>query len=202
MILGLVGRKSAGKDTAFARLQIIGPEYGFAHVYRYSFADKLKQSAAALFDVPVETWDEAKNNPYARVRLTATGPGDAPTILLSELSVREFLQRYGTESHREIFGGNFWVDQIDIDDMPDELNVVTDVRFPEEAERIFTLGGFLVYINCAPDAYLPDEHASETSLRPKDCEFSIENFERNDNFFALDNNLRSLLDVLQPDEPA
>ena len=79
--------------------------------------------------------------------------GILPTPLAAEatrwkMNMREFLQRYGTEAHREIFGTDFWVDHA----LPlnlnhrDRLLVVTDMRFPNEIDRVKALGGVCVKV--------------------------------------------------------
>jgi hypothetical protein len=136
VIIGLTGKKQHGKDTVGG---ILVNEHGFVRV---SYADALKESAAALFDVPVATWDALKNDPHAVVSLErAYGPAREG---IARLTVREFLQRYGTESHRDVFGDNFWVNvakakmEAALDGNEDV--VVTDVRFDNEAQAIHDLG--------------------------------------------------------------
>jgi hypothetical protein len=98
-------------------------------------------------------------------RLARDGAGWLPENIPSvEMDGRTFLQNFG-HFHREVFGDNFWVDLIlpeAIEHTPgmtdeDHANVnrlrllqrhpnvdklvVTDVRYPNEAERILSLGG-------------------------------------------------------------
>lgn len=67
---------------------------------------------------------------------------------------REYLQLYGTEAHRQVFGDSFWTDQVlplGYDspvipkfwaNFPDaDIAVVTDVRFTDEAQRVRDLNG-------------------------------------------------------------
>ena len=58
--VGLNGAKGSGKDTVG---QYLVERYDYTRV---SFADLLKQSAAALFGVEPELWDELKNDPDGR----------------------------------------------------------------------------------------------------------------------------------------
>lgn len=108
---------------------------------------------------------------------------------------RELWQLYGTEAHRATdlghsFHPNFWVDNLlPLDGEPGKYDtadvkipafwksfaeswagfadyaVVTDVRFPNEAQRIRELGGEIWWIN-AEDRIGPnvDGHSSETKL--------------------------------------
>lgn len=102
---------------------------------------------------------------------------------------RKFWQLYGTEAHREVFDDAFWVnvllpepsehpshDNRECDNwsslrrrFPDDnVVIITDVRFDNEARRIRSLGGVVWGINAdfrlGP---LPDDaHVSERGLNP------------------------------------
>ena len=81
------------------------------------------------------------------------------------MSIREYLQRYGTESHRDVFGTDFWVDMaLPLDtDHSDRLLVVTDVRFPNEVIRVLDLGGVVWKLE-RETATLHSAHPSEQDL--------------------------------------
>jgi len=83
--------------------------------------------------------------------------------------VRRLLQRLGTEAGRDILGVNIWVDtafaRVDNDKV-----VVTDVRFPNEADGIRQRGGEVVRIE-RPGVGPRNNHPSETSLL--DYEFDV-----------------------------
>jgi hypothetical protein len=76
----------------------------------------------------------------------------APNAMWSPIvegqTFRQFLQRYGTESHRDVFGEDFWVDQTLPTDgyYPGRKIVVTDVRFDNEYNRIKELNGVVVRV--------------------------------------------------------
>lgn len=142
MVIGLNGKLQSGKDTTY---QIIKEFY--PHAERISFADKLKDSAAAALNMDRELMEKLKTMEDVNLVLLFP-PDDKYLSIFNELrswklSMREYLQFYGTEAHREIFNDNFWVDQAlpaDIDHS-DRLIVVTDVRFPNEVIRVLDLGG-------------------------------------------------------------
>jgi hypothetical protein len=166
LLIGLAGRKGSGKDTAGAYLM---ERYGFV---RASFAAPLKDSAAALFDVPVEVWESAKNDPTARVILDYGN-------WTKSMTVREMLQRYGTEAHRGVFGEDFWTKQL-LDGLVSsgvldtENVVITDMRFLNETQATKDAGGFTVLID-RPATDDGDTHASEV-LPPDDLiDFTVEN---------------------------
>lgn len=142
-LVGLCGYAGSGKDTAALCLTDRGWK-------RRAFADKLKEMALQIrpwiFDNGgwqcLETivfnrgWERAKKVP----------------------DVRRFLQRLGVEV-REV-DPDFWVRAIDL--FEDEI-VITDVRFPNEAQLIAEHGGILIRI-VRPGVGPVNSHSSENDL--------------------------------------
>jgi hypothetical protein len=173
MIIGLNGLKGSGKDTVG---QYLVDNWGFEHA---SFAKKLKESAAALFGIKPETWEEWKNDPRRRILLYEAATDDWYPNLKAEsgtvtLTVRAFLQRYGTEAHRTIFGSDFWVEQAMKGIDPNKKIVFTDARFENELERIKSLGGYNVQI-LRPGLFTEDSHVSEAPPPPHLIDYAIDN---------------------------
>jgi hypothetical protein len=138
MIIGLNGRLKAGKDTTFHVIKEFIPE-----AEQVSFAAPLKISAAASIGIDVETLEYLKGREDLFFELM--GLRDREPI---KFNVRQYLQWYGTEGHRIPFGDDFWVDMalpLNLDHSARVL-VVTDMRFPNEAQRVIDLGGFTVKI--------------------------------------------------------
>lgn len=147
MIIGLNGRLKSGKDTTYGIIcEILEPQS--IEVKQVSFAKVLKLSAAASIGSTVANLENWKNDEDVYF----TRP-DGTTF-----TAREYLQWYGTEAHRELFSDNFWVDVA----LPqpyspegnwhpsmayeDAVYVVTDMRFPNEAQRVIDLGGHTVKV--------------------------------------------------------
>lgn len=162
MIIGLNGLKGSGKDTVG---QYLVDNWGYT---RASFAEKLKTSAAELFDVLPESWEQWKNEPETTVSINRR------SVPIVNLTVREFLQRYGTESHRDIFGSDFWVDEALKGLDPNKKTVFTDARFENELERIKSLGGYNVQI-LRPGVFTKDSHASEVPPPQHLIDYAIDN---------------------------
>jgi hypothetical protein len=182
MILGLNGLMRAGKDTVADRLAVLSP----VRVKRVSYAAKLKESVAVLLGITLEDIEQMKNNADTKVVL---GDWHGP---ITELTFRHFLQRYGTEAHRNTFGEDFWLDAaLPLDkDYSDALYVVTDMRFPNEAARVKQLGGTTALVIGPEGTRGPDGHVSETILP---CDIRIQNKVRDDGYQALDDALRPIL---------
>lgn len=167
-VIGLTGKARAGKDTACGFIKGWGETAG-VEVERAAFADKLKVSAARALGFqgasrlgsPEETAEcvafcNALKHEDVTIRAERfypgnTGPDPEPPTYepLAELSGRAFLQFYGTEAHRGVFGEEFWVEAL-LDDAlphgPDDprfgtVLVVSDVRFENEARAIHNCGG-------------------------------------------------------------
>lgn len=177
MIIGLTGKAKAGKDTAY---DIIYKNFNVLDrpVVKKSFAEPLKKSVAALFNIKIEDMDDFKDSGTITVWARTDG------LPMNNLSGRELLQRYGTEAHREVFGSNFWVDRCfpKEADYPDKhIIVATDVRFDNEAKRIRDLGGVIWEIRRGKGnldrSPLPDDHSSENGLTPELVDLVIDNVE-------------------------
>lgn len=197
MIIGLHGKMGAGKNEAARRLALLSA----LPVVEVSFARKLKESAAALLGCTVDDLERWKNDPASRVAVlgwntSALGP---QFTTYEAQTVRSFLQRYGTEAHREVFGSDFWLDvalPFDgdtnargyCDGYDDALYVVTDARFPNEGQRVRDLGGVVLGIR-GPNENTGD-HASEQTI---ECDEWIDNIARDDNYATLDLALAGLL---------
>lgn len=188
MLLGMHGKKQAGKDTAYRRLAALfeGGDLAFysaaiENVRRVSFADLLYRSAAAALGVTVEQLNEWKTDPSVGVAVVSIHDEfhelcpEGIGYLGDPITVREYLQRYGTEAHRNVFGTDFWVDAVDLSH-EGELIVVTDVRFPNEAEAIRKAGGRVVRIVGPPEVEnTGDAHASEIPLPAQLVDHTVRN---------------------------
>lgn len=214
-IIGLHGRMGSGKDTVLERLQVLMPD----KFVRVSFADPLKRSVAVLFGITVEQLEHLKRDDGYGVGLGPRSPGVIHTSV-RDMTIRTFLQRYGTEAHREIFGDDFWVEvgmreAMRILDASDYKHIVvfTDVRFENEARAIIKYAGEIWEINGPVND--TGDHASETPLPAPFIDRYIDNTSRRmvesldihgfrkseTDFSALDAQLKSILDELSVESP-
>lgn len=172
-VVGLIGKKRSGKDS-FA--QTLVEEFGFR---RFAFADPLKE-AALRSDPIVRTYvtldEEYLDHVDGIERLSSVvsrlGWEDAKEIP----EVRRTLQNYGV-AIREI-EPDFWVratlDRALLHASTSGPVVVTDVRFPNEAQEIRDAGGKIVRI-IRPGLVSDDTHASEIALDDYEADVEVLN---------------------------
>lgn len=152
-IIGLTGRARAGKDTAAGIVLEWAGEHGGDFIVRQGFADLLKLSAfralggspSVLIEKAVQFCDELKQDGG---ELEVTLPTEPLSPIRSyALTGREFLQDYGTEAHRDVFGSDFWVealfDYVEANgpEFGYDLLVIPDCRFDNEAAAVVARGG-------------------------------------------------------------
>lgn len=153
-LIGLTGLARSGKDTAAEALVADGWE-------RRAFADSLRSFMYQLNPIVLPAG--------TRLRSVVNAYG-WETAKTSIPEVRELLQRCGTDAGRNVLGENVWVTAT-LGDLP-ELHrpsvVVTDVRFPNEADAIRDYGGVVVRIVRPGVTLIRDAegnvHPSETAL--------------------------------------
>lgn len=166
---------------------------GYGKVKAVGFADKVKIAAmkALGFDRPDEELialaDQFKIDAAIAVMYREPGEDDGP-YHAHDLTGRENLQYVGTEVGRELFGEDFWIDQVLPDPaviaanhgfagadlhkaadvalrnrFPDvDVLCITDLRFENEALRVLSLGGQVWEVTGR--AEYSGEHASEHPL--------------------------------------
>jgi hypothetical protein len=186
LLIGINGRKGSGKNTAGEVIQRWGMARGL-NVHCRGFADKMKVSAMRSLGVPAATnmhdaiilADELKESGFINFEI--------PSLSYAQgITGREYLKYFGTEGHRDVFGPNFWVDELlpigidwrtqwyDDGGVFPDIAVITDVRFVSEVERIHSFGGEVIEIH-RPEMDTGDNHASEQPLPRKWITYVIEN---------------------------
>jgi hypothetical protein len=150
MIIGLSGYAQSGKD-ATANLLCLNYDYK-----RIAFADPMRHalqiinprldSVTRVSDLVDDYgWDVAKKNP----------------------EVRRLLQVIGTDFGRKMLGDDVWVKMAVRDLRQGDRVVISDVRFPNEADAIKKLGGTVWRINRKSNSAVnshPSEHAMDNYM--------------------------------------
>ena len=139
MLIGISGKKRSGKNTVGAMVVEWLNEHGF-DAAQVAFADQLKDEVAEATGVNRRMQEMDKER------------------------WRPILQWWGVEFRRHYFGQDYWVSKMTqkLLAMDEDVAVVTDVRFRDEADFIRASGGFVVRVE--RETGLQDGHSSETDL--------------------------------------
>ena len=163
-IIALSGYARSGKDES-ARVLI--EEFGFQRV---AFADKLREVLYAVNPkLGYVSFGQGAREELIRVRDLVDRFGwdgyKENDGYHNEVAweLRELLQRLGTEGGRQILWDSIWIDAA-FAGLPDDAKIViTDCRFPNEAQAIEERGGEVWRVQ-RPGVGPANLHASETSL--------------------------------------
>lgn len=141
-LIGLTGRKRAGKDTVAARLGL----HGFVRV---AFADPLKATMYDLDPFVGPFKDPRTGIVYETLRLQRVVDMLGWDAAKALPEVRRLLQAHGV-AMREHVGESVWVDAA-MATVEGHLDagrsvIVTDVRFPNEVDAIAARAGFHVHV--------------------------------------------------------
>lgn len=146
LLVGLLGRKGSGKDTAAAVLL----SQGYQNV---KFAGALKDMIRSL--LASQGLDSGTVE-----RMVEGDLKEVATEYLAKHTPRFAMQTLGTEWGRDLIGTEFWVGSAmrRAGTIP---TVVTDVRFPNEVAAIHNAGGVVIGITADWIVATEGEHESE-----------------------------------------
>ena len=155
MIVGLSGFARSGKDSVASFMKDHS---------RRAFADKLRE---AIWRLDPIIFDDKRTREVVEEFGWEQAKGLFPEL-------RRLLQVFGTEVGRFMIHPDIWV-KLAIEGLePDDSIVFTDVRFPNEALAIKSLGGQIWRVN-RPGIEALNDHASETSMTSWDFDHVIDN---------------------------
>jgi hypothetical protein len=176
-LIGISGKIGSGKDTVAAIIQELYPQYEVK-----KFAGKLKDIASILTGIPVEKFEdqEFKKTDLGK-EWSYVYPDqyydDGESVMVC-MSVRQLLQKLGTDALRDNLHENVWVNALMADYVEKPVNVlegegyrledtlpnwiITDTRFPNEAKIIEEKDGILLRVERSTCNL--GTHPSETAL--------------------------------------
>lgn len=142
-LIGVSGAREVGKDTFYHILQGRGH-----HVRRIAFADAIRADLSSVQGLS----------------------GGAKNL------IRPLYQIYG-ELAKELQGREYWIDRLTafMAHIPDsnQTFILTDVRFPFEAQWVKDQGGMVVVVERPQQG--EDPHPAENSWREIECDYRIQN---------------------------
>ena len=193
-LIGISGKIGSGKDTVFEIIQKLcltnnGPSWE-----NKKFADKLKQIASILTGISVDNFEDQE---FKKVILgpewgkeTKSNSLNTTEPFVEMMSVRELLQKLGTEVMRNSLHQNVWVNAlfadykcVPADRAPNGWDcdnwIITDMRFPNEYKAIKDKGGITIRVNRPGHGKsmtdLASAHPSETALDGFEFDYTINN---------------------------
>lgn len=200
-LLGISAKIGCGKDTFF---EILQEKTGAAYENK-KFAGNLKIIASILTNIPVEKFEDQDFKKtflsddwsyLPKDEIITDGIG----LMMKKMTVREFLQKLGTEAMRDGLHTNVWVNalfsdyksifykefgdlskRVSFEEMIIKRNnfeyhpswCITDMRFPNEYDAIKSKNGIAIRIN-RPGVSVND-HPSETALDNFKFDYVINN---------------------------
>jgi hypothetical protein len=198
MIISLSGYSGSGKDTVGTIIQYLKAnplntsledvlDFPLTHQWWLEessgweikkWAGKLKTIASMLTGIPKEKFEDQEFK---------------KTMLGSEwnMTVRDFLQKLGTDAIRDGLHTNAWVNALMADYIPTQVQwsdgpiggyedgplpnwIITDTRFPNEAQAIKEVGGLVIRVD-RPGVKPINNHPSEVGLDNWDFDYKIAN---------------------------
>lgn len=237
-IIAINGRIGSGKDTVGSIIQYLTTDkkqisYGKGynsflldvgmgyepHWEIKKFAYKLKQIASILTGIPQEKFEDQEFKktllPKQWNKRVAIAGGflSEPEIYEERpMTIREFLQRIGTDAIRDNLHSQTWVNALFAEYIGEKIGgrviksaegipydyethysvpnwIITDTRFPNEAQAVKDHMGMVIRINRTQPT-VATEHSSETSLDNWSFDYVIEN---NSTIEALIEEVRKML---------
>lgn len=215
MIIGISGYAKSGKDTVAKIIQYInrkesGIDYTLEDALKddghdfildmesrwvvKKFSNALKKIASLLTGIPERMFEDQKfkesflGSEWHTPINTPLDDAFDDVQFVKMMSVREFLQKLGTDAVRDNLHPNAWVNAAMANYKPQFSGVdangspvyqlpnwiFTDCRFPNEAKAIKDRGGFIIRID-RPGIGPVNNHPSETALDDWDFDYKIAN---------------------------
>jgi len=173
MIIGINGYAGSGKDTVGEFIKQLQP----TERWRIKkFAGKLKEVASIILGIPTLMFEDQE---FKMKELPHMWSDHG-----IPMTVRDFLQRLGTDALREGLHPNTWVNalmtdyggtyDIDTDSTIYPNWIITDCRFPNEAHAIKNAGGIIIRVN-RPGIHAINSHPSEVALDHWVYDYVIDN---------------------------
>jgi hypothetical protein len=160
LVIGLHGAKGSGKDEFF---KIVKASFPHLDVRKIAYADPIKREVSYIFDLTSEN----QYDQFKRTTVSYTLPDHKPYPVEGRRVVREIgmlMRRYDQNQFTR------YVEQ-EINNAPDAIWCVTDLRFSNEMESLRQMGAHIVKIKRGEF----DGHETEMEFSDRDCDAVIHN---------------------------
>lgn len=136
MLIGLTGRMKSGKTTFAKMVEEV------SSFERVSFGGKLREELA---DRGIDAYGDKDKVVSCKGLIEIYGYLTAGELKDYSCTLRRILQLWGTE-YRRGQDPNYWIEALFLSLDPSKDYIIDDVRFPNEADMIYTLGGFNILL--------------------------------------------------------
>lgn len=190
-IIGINGHIGVGKDLTAMIIKKLDVDSNW-EIKKFAF--KLKQIASILTGIPAHKFESQEfKKTYLGKEWNYNVTTDN-TILVDgkpkhavntvNMTVRDMLQKLGTEAMRNGLHPDTWVNALMCDykkvkDKDEEYShpnwIITDVRFPNEYDAIKSKGGIIIRVNRNESETNDIKHISETALDGYHFDYVINN---------------------------
>jgi len=177
-IIGLSGWARSGKDTI---ADYLVEHHGFV---KLSLATPMRE---ALYRLNPDIVDWGNMHWSLRQAVDLFGWEDMKT---SFPILRGLMQRMGTEVGREMFGEDFWVNQVIKEASKYDKVVIADCRYLNEAEAVRSAGGQVWRVS-KDSAAAANDHDSEHGLDDYAFDINLDNNKTIEDLHKLVEELRS-----------
>ena len=170
MLIGIAGKKQVGKNTVASMLQYLFTSKEHREFIILPIAFMLKNATADILHCKKE-------------RLEDEWFKELPISWLNNITVREFLQKLGTEVGRTI-DKDLWINAYLRKIDPNADIIVPDIRFQNEANKIKEYKPGNIIIKVVKDTELKDNHIVTKNLDNifLDLEILDEDYLNDENF--------------------
>jgi hypothetical protein len=158
MIIGISGKIGSGKDTVGEIIQKLCLTNEAPNFEIKKFAGKLKAVGSLLTGIPIEMFEDQE---FKKTDLPSEWVYIENGYAARNMTVRDFLQKLGTEAMRDNLHTNVWINALfsdykAIERIPEKRMsimpnwIITDMRFPNEMEAVVNRNGITIRVNRTP----------------------------------------------------
>jgi hypothetical protein len=188
-LIAISGKIGSGKDTVGEIIQKLCLTNEAPNFEIKKFAGKLKAVGSLLTGIPIEMFEDQE---FKKTDLPSEWVYIENGYAARNMTVRDFLQKLGTEAMRDNLHTNVWINALFADYRETESIfrgkviekhslpnwIITDMRFPNEMEAVVNRNGVTIRVvrpNLTSFESMLTPHPSETALDDAEFDYTINN---------------------------